>query len=311
MRTRAKNICVLFIMAFAFLLPAGQRALSQDAAAQPNSATPAQKPVIDEQKLMARVNAAYICPNNGLSIAESAESGEDCPAGGEVTKIVHSIVTGTMSEDDILFFVSLLPQGQSLYKDLGTQACATSGKLKLDFFVMSYCPYGVRFVDTTLRDLVADLGTVVDWTPYYLIGSNDGKLDSMHGQNEVDEDLRQVCIREKWSRDKWLTYTDCFSKEIYSKQTSGDAKDWKYCAQTAGIDTTQLQSCFDKDAKTLIQKDIDAAQTYSASSSPTAVYNCSKAIVGAVPYTDAKKKLCKLIPDPKPATCAEPNPPSK
>jgi hypothetical protein len=126
----------------------------------------------------------------------------------------------------------------------------------------------------------------------------------MHGQQEVDEDLRQICIREKWGTEKWLAYMGCFSAEIYAKAKTGNAKDWKYCATQAGIPAAELQTCFVKEATGFAQKDMQMARMYGASGSPTAVYNCNKNIVGAMPYEMIKTHLCGMFAKGKmPANC--------
>lgn len=266
---------------------------------------PAARQPLDADRIIGMVKKGYICPNTNMSIEDSAAEGQACPAGDYVVKMVTDIINCSISEENLLTIIRALPQGKSIIADTGTQPCEIGGKLQLDFFIMSYCPYGVQFVNTTLKDMVKDLGGVLQWTPYYLVNRKENKIESLHGPDEADEDLRQVCIRDKWGREKWLGYMDCFSNEIFAKKGAAAAKDWKYCSQQAGVDATELQACFDNEAKTLIEKDILAMNTYAVESSPTGIYNCSKSIVGAFPYDQAKKQVCKLIPAPKPETCAK------
>lgn len=263
------------------------------------------KPVIDREALVAKVKDTYVCPKINISIAEADEEGALCPEGKKMLEMVDGMVNGTISEGEILNLVqNYAIQGRSLVQSNGQPVCTLDSKVKLEFFIMSYCPYGVRFVDQTFNEMKSDLGDTLDWKPRYILGDDGtGKLQSLHGQKEVDEDLRQICIRDKWGNAKWSSYMDCFSKEIYSKERTGDAKTWEYCAEQAEIVPAELKICFDTEAVQLAQEDLRLSQMYRAQGSPTAVYNCSKNIVGAVPYQQIKKQVCKLIPGTQPATC--------
>jgi hypothetical protein len=203
----------------------------------------------------------------------------------------------------LVFSAQGFAQGKSLITKLDSPACNKDGKLQLDFFVMSYCPYSVRFMDTTLAAMINDLGDSLEWTPYFITERDGGKLVSMHGKKEVDEDLRMVCIREKFGRKQWLGYANCFSQQILAKQQTGGAKKWKDCALQVDINPDDIDKCVKNEADKLIEKDIKLSNDFHAYGSPTAVYNCSNQIVGAIPYKKIKAQVCKLIPGDKPAAC--------
>lgn len=278
---------------------------TEEAPAAAAATTAPAKPAIDKAALVASIKDTYICPKINMSIAEAEEEGALCPEGKKMLEMVDNIVNGTVSEGEILNLVqNYALQGRALVQSNGQPVCSLDSKVKLEFFIMSYCPYGVRFVDSTFNDMKNDLGDSLDWKPYYIMSPGaDGKLQALHGQKEVDENLRQICIRDKWGNAKWASYMDCFSKEIYSKERAGNAKSWDYCAQQAEINPQELQSCFDNEAVQLAQEDLRLSQNYRAGGSPTAVYNCSKNIVGAIPYQQIKKHVCKLVSGNAPDTC--------
>ncbi len=96
----------------------------------------------------------------------------------------------------------------------------------------------------------------------------------------------------------------CFSKDVFSKQSAPNTgKDWKQCALEADINPDQIEKCLKEEASTLIDKDIALSNSYGAQGSPTAVYNCNKQIVGAIPYDQVKPQICRMIQGEKPATC--------
>jgi hypothetical protein len=114
-----------------------------------------------------------------------------------------------------------------------------SDKPKVELFVMSYCPYGTQ----------AEKGII---PVFDLLG---GKIDAsvkfvnyaMHGQKEVDENLRQYCI-ETEQNDKYLPYLKCFL----------DAGDYASCLTENNIDTAKLDSCIENtDTEFKVQENVD------------------------------------------------------
>lgn len=256
------------------------------------------------ESIIASFKEAYICPKINVSMAEAEAEGALCPQGRKLLGMVEKMAEAGVEKNDVIHLVNNYKiQGRSMVNDNGNVACIDDDTLKNEFFIMSYCPYGVRYVDSVLHPMIDDLGSSLDWTPYYIMQKNGGKLSAMHGQKEVDENLRQICVRDKWGADMWLSYMDCFSSEIYAKSRGGNPKSWQYCAEQAGIPADELQTCFDEEAAQLAEKDLKLSSNYGARGSPTAVFNCNKNIVGAIPYDNIKPHLCKMYEGDAPATC--------
>ena len=271
------------------------------AGAEPKGDAPTVAPLTGDD-IIAEVKDIYVCKQNGMYLSDSDAAGALCPDGARVLKWVSRMISDGWERQEILDLVSSLQMGQPLMRKTGQPACDEPGRLKADFFIMSYCPFGVKYVTEVLMPMLTDMGDAVDFTPYFIMGKNaDGTLSAMHGQKEVDENLRMICLREKWGMDKWLAYTACFAMDIYGNRNA--PKDWKYCADKAEINVGELEACFKNDAVALADKDIEMSIKYRAQGSPTAVYNCSGMIVGAIPYQQIKKDLCRLDKDKKIAAC--------
>lgn len=294
------------LIMFAGISISAAAATKNDAPAKPAEAAAADTSApakIDENSVIQKIKDNFVC-YNGLTVTESDAEGGTCANGDYAIAVAKRIIDGTATEQDIMTIMRYFPQGRKLVEDLPTASCAVDGKLKLDFFIMSYCPYGVAFVDETLNGLVKNLGDTLDWTPRFIVAKQeDGKIISLHGQVEVDEDLRMICIREKYSRDKWLNYANCFSKEIYAKRQSGGAKDWKECALASDINPDVVDTCVKNDSGALMDKDMELMEAYQIQGSPTAVYNCNKEMGGAIPFEQIKAHICKLYSGEKPAVC--------
>ncbi len=99
-----------------------------------------------------------------------------------------------------------------------------SDKPVVELFVMSYCPYGTQ-IEKGIIPAVQALGNKIDFKLKFV-------NYIMHGQDEIDENLREYCI-QKEQNDKLLPYMTCFLK-------SGD---WESCLSTAGVNKGKMDNC--------------------------------------------------------------------
>ena len=98
----------------------------------------------------------------------------------------------------------------------------------LEFFVMSQCPYGVQ-VMTAVAPALEKLGGNVDFKLNFIGDNKDGKLTSMHGDNEVKGDIAQLCAAKQapW---QYMKMVAC----QYTKGAQEVATNWEPCAKDAG-----------------------------------------------------------------------------
>ncbi len=171
----------------------------------------------------------------------------------------------------------------------------------VDVFVMSHCPYGTQIEKGLLPvwDLIGDkIDLNIRFCDY-----------AMHGDKEVKEELRQVCIQEQ-GKPMYRKYLECFLKD-------GAADD--KCVKEAKVDEKALAACVDKTdkqfnvIKNLTNKEgwkgrfppfgvyADMAKKYGVSGSPTLVINDVVAKTGRNPKSllDA---ICQGFKEP-PAEC--------
>jgi hypothetical protein len=107
----------------------------------------------------------------------------------------------------------------------------------------------------------------------------------MHGQSEVDEDIRELCAIKYYSKDyKYMDYIVCRSKDYKNN-------DWKACA-TNGIDAAVIQKCFDKEGKELLKKSFEESKAAGMSASPTFLAN-NKYQFGGIDAETIKNNYCK------------------
>jgi len=141
---------------------------------------------------------------------------------------------------------------------------AKTDKAELDAYVVSQCPYGLQ-MQRVLADVVKSAPTLSENIKVKYIGAIvDGKITSMHGDAEAQENLKQICIREEQASKYW-DYVSC-----YMKAGNTDA-----CLTSTGIDNAKLTACATDANRGLAfaQKDFDLNTQYNISGSPTIILN--------------------------------------
>jgi predicted DsbA family dithiol-disulfide isomerase len=165
--------------------------------------------------------------------------------------------------------------------------CRAEIPKKLDLFVMSQCPYGVMALNA-VKEVLDNFKGEVNFSVHY-IGNADGSgaITSMHGQGEVDEDIRELCAIKYYKKDnKFLDYILCRNKNIR------DAN-WKECTGGNGIDTKKIETCSTGDeGKKMLREDLEIARSLDIGGSPTWLAN-NKTIFSGVDAESIKNNFCK------------------
>ncbi|MBI4422780.1 MAG: hypothetical protein HY554_03585 [Elusimicrobia bacterium] len=157
---------------------------------------------------------------------------------------------------------------------------AESGKISVDLYVMSLCPFGVQ-AENGIFPAAKALRERVDLQLHF-IGQEgpgaDGKpaFTALHGEPEVRENIRQVCAMELFA-DRYMDY-------ILERNKSYKGIDWRTPAKAAGIDANKLEACFKgSQGEALYRKNLEAARKRGADASPTID-------IDGQPYTRARSQ---------------------
>jgi glutaredoxin len=105
---------------------------------------------------------------------------------------------------------------------------------EVDLFIMSFCPYGTQ-IEKGILPVVDLLGSKIKFNLKFVDYA-------MHGDKEITENLRQYCI-QKTQPTKLSAYLKCFLKK---GEGTADA-----CLKTAGVNSTQVGTCFSETDKRL------------------------------------------------------------
>jgi len=101
-----------------------------------------------------------------------------------------------------------------------------SAKPEVKLFVMSYCPYGTQ-AEKGILPVLSKLGNKIDFTLEFV-------SYAMHDKKELDENLRQYCIR-KQEPEKLSAYLGCFLKKGQGTETA--------CLSAAKVDASKNVAC--------------------------------------------------------------------
>ncbi len=131
----------------------------------------------------------------------------------------------------------------------------------LEAFVVSKCPYGVQ-MQRILAEVVRNIPSLAENMKVRYMGSiSGGKITAMHGDQEAQENLRQICLREE--TEKYWDYIACHIKK-------GDVED---CLSNAQVNVSQLNSCMTDSSKGLeyAKEDFDLQTEHDVKGSPTLI----------------------------------------
>jgi len=166
-------------------------------------------------------------------------------------------------------------------------------------FVVSQCPYGVQ-MQRVFKKAIEEIPAISSFLKVKYIGSvENNKITAMHGDEEAQENLRQICIREE-QKDKYWSYVSCYMQEGKSDG----------CLTTSGVNSTQLKACVDDVSRGIkyAKADFDLANKFSVSGSPALLLNEKQTVSefdfgGRVP--NAIKEIVCCGSNEKPEFCSQ------
>jgi glutaredoxin len=146
-----------------------------------------------------------------------------------------------------------------------------SGKVKLELFTMSYCPFGIA-AQRRLFPIIKELGDKIDFSLYFIARERGPKdppgieFISLHGVEEVGEDIRQLVISKLYP-DRYMDYILCRGRK-------GKDESWEKCARKFGIDIGKVRMVVEgEEGKRLFRENIKKAKDLNISTSPTLLIN--------------------------------------
>jgi predicted DsbA family dithiol-disulfide isomerase len=105
----------------------------------------------------------------------------------------------------------------------------------------------------------------------YIKSSNGAMYASLHGRQEANQDVREICAwNQTTDKSQWWNFIGAVNKNCTAQNADSC---WENQAKSAGLDTTKITECFNKEGVDLIEKEIAITTKYNVSGSPTVLIN--------------------------------------
>lgn len=199
----------------------------------------------------------------------------------------------------------------------GTTPVVNKDAVKVEFYVMSQCPYGTQ-VENAIAPVLETMGDAVDFRLDYIVSEEaPSKFNSLHDYCEVNGqkvskqvistiaqcdakvgiwrdyesqgDKVQLCAQKYYPEDyKYMKMIICQNQNAALINTN-----WETCAKDLGMDTNKLKACLNgQEGIDLLRASMKKAQARLASGSPT-IYFADSSYQGQRDETSFKRAICQ------------------
>jgi hypothetical protein len=108
-------------------------------------------------------------------------------------------------------------------------------------------------------------------TNNYIKASDGVMYSSLHGRQEANQDIREICAwNQVTDKTQWWNFIGAVNKNCTVENADNC---WENQAKSAGLDTTKITECFNKEGINLIEQEILLTTRYNVSGSPTVLIN--------------------------------------
>jgi hypothetical protein len=156
-------------------------------------------------------------------------------------------------------------------------------------FALAECRFSADFASKQVKSIV--LTTPLRPEIHFIVRQDDeGGLESLHGQSEIDEEMRQVCMMKHYP-EEYYRYLFCVSKNI---SMLGELR--QGCAGDAGINMAVIEQCVAEEGKELLLENSKASEGLKIAGTPSGLIN-NQLIAEGSAASDADKFICDENPD--------------
>lgn len=150
-------------------------------------------------------------------------------------------------------------------------------KPQIDFFVMSYCPYGNQ-AEEAIEPVYQLLKDKAIFNPRYVIYSNyngggsnycldsESKYCSMHGIQELNQNIRELCVNKHMGTEKMFEFMLAMNKDCSSSNADTC---WIGVAEDLGLKAATIVECENVEGLELIKEQKELGDLAGVSGSPT------------------------------------------
>jgi glutaredoxin len=179
---------------------------------------------------------------------------------------------------------------------------------EVKLFTQSFCPFGNQ-AENLIKPVVEALGEDVEIEPHYVLYENyqgggpkycldkENKFCSMHGIDELKQDIRELCIYQDQKDKYWNFVTqvnfDCTVENV--------EECWEEAAEKVGVKISLTKDCQTSQDENFSAKELALNKELDVSASPTLIINGVK-YQGARTPEAYKNAICSAFNNP-PESC--------
>ena len=167
--------------------------------------------------------------------------------------------------------------------------CREEIPARIDLFVMSQCPYGIMALNSMQEVIEIFKDDGIDFHVNYIANETEpGKFQTLHGQSEVDENIRELCAAKHYPQD-YMYYIWCRNNNIKDSN-------WQECA-TGRIRPAVIKKCAEGvEGRKLHSENIKIGNALDIGGSPTWIFN-NKYQGSGVSVEDIVRQICTYNKD--------------
>ena len=185
------------------------------------------------------------------------------------------------SDGKVAFVQPIVIDQKEIAKEASTKIVKRD-KVDVKLFTMAYCPFGNE-AETAILPVEVLLRNDVTIEPHYVIYSDypskdqlkdycwkaDDKYCSMHGINELKQDVRELCIY-KYNKSSFWNYIKLVNQDctVDNIETC-----WKNPAKTLNIDTAKIETCLKSEGESILATEKALNDKYQVTGSPMLLIN--------------------------------------
>lgn len=251
------------------------------------------------------INENLMGPDQNATITEVTATGSLYQVGLEVGGQTYD---SYMTKDGEYLF----PQGYKLTQEEDNSGTSTPDENdqsteipeqetpEVELFVQSFCPYGNQAEDT-MKPVYNLLGDKVDWNINFIVSEQNGSFDSLHGEQEVAQDKREICVLENQGLSKWFDFATYINENCGS-----EGECWEDAIADAGLDTASVTGCTEDEGVDYLSEDASVTDERDVSASPTLFINEveSETVYEYGNPNAYKEAICSAFEE-QPAECEE------
>jgi len=184
------------------------------------------------------------------------------------TKVGENEFDLYVSKNGKLLFPQVIDLEKKLTQETPKEIPKTE-KPDVKLFVMSFCLYGNQ-AEEIMRPVIELLGNKFNFGLHYIVskGTN-GELLSLHGEQELHQDIREICVL-KYQKEKFWDFVERVNKNCTAQNADTC---WEKTAEDSGINTQEIKDCEKTESNLLLEQELNLVKEYGVTGSPQLFIN--------------------------------------